>query len=109
VNAANGTISIDLARAMVAAKTANGDARLGEVERGAVVAHSAFGTVEVGVRDGVAAWPDLDTKFGSVQNNLDAAERPAPGEDAVDVHARTSYGDITVHRSSARRVRAEQA
>lgn len=101
VNAANGTISIDLAHATVAAKTANGNIRLGQVERGAVVAHSAFGTVEVGVRDGVAAWLELDTKFGSVQNDLEAAERPRTGEDAIEVHARTSYGDITIHRSVA--------
>jgi hypothetical protein len=101
VNAANGTISIDLAHAGVAAKTANGHVRLGEVERGAVVAQSAFGTVEVGVREGVAAWLDLDTKFGSVRSDLAAAERPEPGEDAVELHARTSYGDVTIHRSLA--------
>ncbi len=101
VNAANGTISIDLAHAGVAAKTAKGHVRLGEVERGAVVAQSAFGTIEVGVRPGVAAWLDLDTKFGSVHHDLDAAERPEPGEDAVEIHASTSYGDVTIHRSVA--------
>ena len=99
VNAANGTISIDLARATVAAKTANGHVRLGEVQRGAVVANSAFGTLEVGVRDGVAAWLELNTKFGSVHNDLDSADAPEPGEEAVEVHAQTSHGDIRVHRS----------
>ncbi len=83
------------------AKTANGDVRLGEVAGGAVVAQSAFGDVEVGVRDGVAAWLDLETKFGTVHNDLDATERPEPAEDAVEVRARTSMGDITVHRSLA--------
>jgi hypothetical protein len=48
-----------------------------------------------------AAWLDLTTRFGNVHNDLDAAERPEPGEDAVEVRARTSYGDITVHRSFA--------
>ncbi len=99
VNAANGAISIDLAHAGVAAKTANGDVRLAEVARGSVVAQSAFGAVEVGVRDGVAAWLDLETKFGTVQNDLDAVQRPEPGEDALEVHAHTSMGDITIHRS----------
>jgi DUF4097 and DUF4098 domain-containing protein YvlB len=103
VSAANGTISIDLARATVVAKTANGHVRVGEVQRGAVVAHSAFGSVEVGVRDGVAAWLDLDTRFGSVQNDLDSAEAPGPAEDPVEVHAHTSYGDVRVHRSVAGR------
>jgi hypothetical protein len=101
VNASNGDISIDLAQAGVAAKTANGDVRLGEVAHGAVVAQSAFGAVQVGVRDGGAAWLDLETKFGTVQNDLDAAEHPEPGEDVVEVHAHTSMGDVTVHRSFA--------
>ncbi len=60
VNAANGRISVDQAHAAVTAKTANGDVRLGEVARGAVVAETAFGTVEVAVRDGVPAWLDLE-------------------------------------------------
>jgi DUF4097 and DUF4098 domain-containing protein YvlB len=101
VNAANGAISVDRARAGMAAKTANGDVRLGEVERGSVVAETALGTVEVGVRNGVPAWLDLETKFGAVQNDLDVVERPGPGEDTVDLHARTSLGDITIHRSFA--------
>jgi hypothetical protein len=109
VSAANGTISIDMAHDGVVAKTANGDVRLGEVARGAAVAQSAFGTIEVGVRDGVAAWLDLDTKFGVVQNDLDAAERPEPSEDAVEVHARTSYGDVTIHRSLASHAAKDEA
>jgi Putative adhesin len=101
VNAANGAISIDLAHSSVAAKTANGNVRLGEVARGRVVAQSAFGRVEIGVPDGVPAWLDLETRFGHVQNDLDVAERPEPNEDAVEVHAHTSMGDITIHRSYA--------
>jgi len=101
VKAANGRIFIDRANAGVTAKTANGDVRLGEVARGAVVAETAFGTVEVAVREGVPAWLDLNTRFGNVQNDLEASDRPEPGEDAVDVRARTSFGDITVRRSFA--------
>ena len=99
VNAGNGRISIDRAHAGVVAKTANGNVHLGQVESGAVVAQSAFGSVEVGVRDGVAAWLELDTKFGTVQNDLEAGDRPESSEDAVEVHAQTSMGDITIRRS----------
>jgi hypothetical protein len=109
VNAANGAISIDQARGTVDAKTANGDVRVGEVARGAVLAQTSFGKVEIGVLDGVAAWLDLDTKYGSVRNDLDAAERPGPGEDAVEVRARTSFGDITIHRSFASDISKEEA
>ncbi len=102
VASANGSISVDRAPSTVAAKTARGDVRLGEVARGDVRAETAHGQVEVGIRDGVAAWLDLDTRFGKVHNDLDAAESPAPGEDTVEVRARTSFGDITVRRSKAR-------
>jgi hypothetical protein len=101
VNAANGRISVDRASGTVAAKSANGDVRLGEVAHGAVVAQTAFGKVEIGVRDGVAAWLDLNTRFGTVRNDLDTADRPGAGEEAVEVRARTSFGDITIHRASA--------
>lgn len=101
VNAANGRISVDRARETVAAKSANGDVRLGEVAHGAVIAQTAMGKVEIGIRDGVAAWLDLNTRFGNVHNDLDAVERPESGEDAVEVRARTSFGDITINRSVA--------
>lgn len=101
VNAANGRISVDQASGPVAAKSANGDVRLGEVAHGAVLAQTAFGKVEIGIRDGVAAWLDLNTRFGAVRNDLDTADRPGAGEEAVEVRARTAFGDITIHRSSA--------
>ena len=36
-----------------------------------------------------------------MRNDLDATGQPGPGEDAVEVRARTSFGDITIHRSAA--------
>jgi DUF4097 and DUF4098 domain-containing protein YvlB len=99
VNAANGKISVDEAHATVAAKTANGDVRLGEVARGAVVASTGLGKLDVGVRDGVAAWLDLSTGFGTVHNNLGTAPAPAPGEDTVEIRARSGFGDISIRRS----------
>jgi hypothetical protein len=101
LTAANGAISVDLAQTDVAAKSANGAVRLGEVAHGVVVAQSAFGAVEIGIRDGVAAWLDLETKFGTVQNDLDASEHPESEEDVVEVHAHTSMGNITIYRSFA--------
>jgi putative adhesin len=103
LSAANGNISVDLAHEGIVAKTAKGDVRLGEVERGAVVAQSAFGNLEIGVRDGIAAWLDLQTRFGDVRNELEASESPGASENAVEVHATTSFGDITVRRSVASR------
>jgi DUF4097 and DUF4098 domain-containing protein YvlB len=98
-NAANGRISVEKAHATVAAKSANGDVRLGEVARGAVLAQAGLGKLDIGIRDGVAAWLELNTRYGNVHNSLDAAQRPEPGEDTVEVRARSSYGDISIRRS----------
>lgn len=98
VNAASGKISVDQAHAAVEAKTANGDVRLGEVTRGAVLAQTGFGKLDVGIGAGVAAWLDLNTHYGNVYNGLDTAEHPEPGDEVVEVRARTSYGDITIRR-----------
>jgi hypothetical protein len=99
-SAANGTIVVDRAGGTVAAKTAKGDVRLGEVARGAVLTQTGFGSIDIGILDGVAAWLDLSTRFGTVHNRLEAAERPEPGADAVEVRVRTSFGDITIRRAS---------
>lgn len=101
VKAANGKVSVDRARSTVAVTTANGDIRLGEVVRGAVDAKTAYGRIDVGIGDGVAAWLDLDTSFGKVRSDLDATERPAPGEEVVELKARTAFGDVTVRRAVA--------
>jgi hypothetical protein len=101
VTAANGAITVDGASASVTAKTANGDIRLGEVARGVIVAQSGHGRIDVGVRDGVAAWLDLDTGFGTVHSDLGAARGPEPGEDTVEIRANTAFGDITISRRVA--------
>ena len=101
VKAANGKVSVDRADSSVVVKTANGDIRLGEVARGAVVAQTAYGRIDVGIRHGAVAWLDLDTAFGKVDTDLDAAERPAPGEDVVELKARTAFGDVTIRRAVA--------
>ncbi len=108
MSGANGDIVVDRARAAVVAKTANGDVRLGNVSVGAIEAETARGRIDIGVADGVAAWLDLKTSFGNVQNKLGAAAQPAAGEDTVQVRARTAFGDITVRRCLASEATSKQ-
>ena len=82
------------------AKTANGDILLGAVARGEVVAETGFGTVDIGVLDGLPAWLELKTNFGNLRNGSMPPTGPEPGEEAVEIRARTGYGDITIHRSA---------
>jgi DUF4097 and DUF4098 domain-containing protein YvlB len=99
VNAANGNISVDHANADVNASTANGDVRVGGVRRGSASLKTSFGEIEVGIQVGTAARLDVHTEFGHIRNQMDASESPGPSDQTVEVRARTSYGDIVIHRS----------
>jgi DUF4097 and DUF4098 domain-containing protein YvlB len=98
VNAANGRITVDLAHANVVAKSANGDVRLGEIVRSSAVLETHLGDLEVGIREGTAAWLDVSATAGKVHNALDAADAPEPSAETVEVRARTSVGDIVIRR-----------
>jgi hypothetical protein len=100
VRAANGEIGVDRADAGVDAKTSNGTIRIGQVARGSVTLNTAAGDLEIGVAAGTAAWLDLKTGHGRVNNALDdTAQGPEKSEETVEVRANTSFGDITVRRS----------
>ena len=100
LNTANGDITVERALATVGAKTAYGNVRIGEVVRGSVVLDTGFGELELGVREGTAAWLDVSSKFGSVRSDLAAADAPGPSDETVDVRARTGFGDIVIRRSA---------
>jgi DUF4097 and DUF4098 domain-containing protein YvlB len=99
VRSANGDITVDQASDAVEAKTANGAVKVHKIVRGAVTLETAMGDIEVGVRAGTAAWLDVKTRFGRVDNTMDAADAPDSATDTVEVRANTSFGDITVRRS----------
>jgi DUF4097 and DUF4098 domain-containing protein YvlB len=103
LNTANGDITVDRALAAVEAKTAYGSVRVGEVVRGSVSLETAFGELEVGVRDGTAAWLDVQSGFGSVRSHLDTADEPEPSDETVEVRAHTGYGDIVIRRAELAR------
>jgi DUF4097 and DUF4098 domain-containing protein YvlB len=100
VKSANGRISVDRAHTSVIAKTANGNIRIGEVMHGAIVLETAAGELEVGIREGTAAWLDVSSKYGRVRNCLDETNSPEQSEATVEIRARTSYGDIKIHRAN---------
>ncbi|HEY5456640.1 MAG TPA: DUF4097 family beta strand repeat-containing protein [Acidothermaceae bacterium] len=94
-----GDLDIAKALASVAAKTAYGSIRLGEVSSGSIQVESALGEVTIGVRPGVPAWLDLASKNGHVRNELVSDRAPDPSEQTVAVRARTEVGDINIRRA----------
>ncbi|MFJ3513796.1 DUF4097 family beta strand repeat-containing protein [Streptomyces sp. NPDC090131] len=96
---ANGSITVGRAQGSVSSKSSNGDVRIEEVARGTVALQTKAGDLEVGIRQGTAAWLDINSQAGVVYSALGSAEGPAEGAETVKVHARTSLGDITIQRA----------
>ncbi|MEU1195580.1 DUF4097 family beta strand repeat-containing protein [Streptomyces sp. NPDC005813] len=101
VSGANGDIEIRRAENSVTATTAHGTLRVGEVARGTVQLETNYGAIEVGVREGTAAWLDVSSGSGQVRNTLTASDTPEQTEDTVEVRARTRHGNIDVRRAKA--------
>lgn len=98
-NAANGAIIVDRAADDVTAHTANGDVRVRDMTRGVASLKTAMGEIEIGIHAGTAALLDVSTLFGAVRNDMDATDGPSATEERLEVHARTSFGDVVVHRA----------
>jgi DUF4097 and DUF4098 domain-containing protein YvlB len=101
IKAANGDIVIDNPQGSISAKTANGDIRVDGVVRGSLVLETASGNLSVGISEGTAAWLDVSTHYGKVRNSLSASDGPGASAETVEVHGRTSYGNVEIHRSPA--------
>jgi DUF4097 and DUF4098 domain-containing protein YvlB len=101
VKGSNGSVSVDRALTDITAASANGEVRIGEVVRGKVSATSKNGSVEVGIREGSAAWLELNTEVGRVYNELASSDAPEAGEqvDKVEIRASTKLGDVTIRRA----------
>ncbi|MEU0226849.1 DUF4097 family beta strand repeat-containing protein [Streptomyces sp. NPDC006284] len=99
VSHANGDIDVTRAEGSLTATTAHGTLRVGEVVRGEVRLETSYGAIEIGIREGTAAWLDAHSDAGRVRNTLTASDTPGQTEDTVKIRARTRYGNVDVHRA----------
>ena len=99
VNAGNGAIFVGHAGADVSASSANGEVRVDDLTRGSASLKTGFGQIHFGIHAGTAAKIDAYTRFGAVRNSMDPADSPEPTDEVLEVHARTSFGDIVIRRS----------
>ncbi|MGC4982859.1 MULTISPECIES: DUF4097 family beta strand repeat-containing protein [unclassified Streptomyces] len=100
-NGTNGGIDIARAEASVTGTTTNGHLRVAEVVGGEIQLETSNGSIEVGVRRGVAAWLDVSSNRGQVRNMLASSEAPEETEDTVTVRARTNWGNIDILRAKS--------
>ncbi|MGW6918051.1 DUF4097 family beta strand repeat-containing protein [Kitasatospora sp. NPDC054939] len=99
VRGANGDIDIRCAEESVTATTAHGSLRVADVARGNVELETSSGAIEIGIRQGTAAWLDVSSSTGQVRNMLSTSEAPGESEDTVTVRARTRHGNIDIVRA----------
>ncbi|MET8470663.1 DUF4097 family beta strand repeat-containing protein [Streptomyces sp. NPDC006422] len=100
ISGAHGDVEIGRAEGSVAATTAYGALRVREVARGTVQLETNFGAIEVGIREGTAAWLDAAAENGQVRNTLTASDAPAESEDSVKIRARTKWGNVDIRRAT---------
>ncbi|GHH38814.1 DUF4097 family beta strand repeat-containing protein [Streptomyces candidus] len=101
VSGANGDIDIARAEGSVTATTSHGALRVAEVARGTVQLETGYGAIEIGVREGTAAWLDVSSEKGQARNTLAASEAPDGAEETVKIRARTRWGNVDVRRAKA--------
>lgn len=101
VRSANGDISVGQAASDVAIRTANGSIEIGELVSGEVSLATASGALDIGIARGTSAWVDARTQFGHVRNDLEPTAGPEDTGSKVEIRARTSFGDVHIHRASS--------
>jgi DUF4097 and DUF4098 domain-containing protein YvlB len=98
LSAAHGDIAVGRLAGTAVAKTAKGNIRFNDVVRGSIQLETAYGELEIGIREGTAAWLDVSTRYGRVRNSLNTTAGPGQTNDTAKVRARTTYGDIAIRR-----------
>ncbi|GMA23958.1 hypothetical protein GCM10025864_17170 [Luteimicrobium album] len=101
VRSAHADVTVENARGDVEIKGSYGQTVVERIDRGQVRVESGYGSIDIGVPEGVAAWLDLGSTSGSVRSELEPSSAPS-ADDAdsptVEIHAQTSWGDVTVRR-----------
>lgn len=98
VSGVHGDVVVGTVRGTVKAKAAAGGIRVDRVESGALTLTTSYGSIEVGVPHGTAAWLDVGSRHGTIRNELTTADGPAADNATVEIHAGTGYGDVLVRR-----------
>jgi DUF4097 and DUF4098 domain-containing protein YvlB len=98
VKVGSGDITIERIRDHSVATSGSGDVRVEIADGPSVQAETARGDVQIGVPEGLPTYLDLKTVTGQIRCDLEPGEKPAEGERALMLRARTVSGDITVYK-----------
>lgn len=94
VKTGSGDLAVVEATAAVSLASGSGDAHVRTFRRGDLAVRNASGDVRLGIPSGTPVWTDVETRTGSIRNDLAPTGEPAEGQDHVELRVRTASGDI---------------
>ncbi|MGA0567993.1 DUF4097 family beta strand repeat-containing protein [Rathayibacter sp. KR2-224] len=98
VKSTTGDVVIEQLNGSAEIKCAHGEVRIDRVGTGEVKIEGGYGSIEVGVPEGTAAWLDVASRHGLVRNELEQASAPVDDDRTVAVTAHADYASITIRR-----------
>lgn len=98
VKTGSGDVRVEEAEGDVALSTGSGDLVVGRIARGNIESKGASGDLRVGIPAGTPVWTDITTVTGSIRSTVGSAGQPAPGQDHVELRARTVSGDVLLEQ-----------
>lgn len=98
VKSTTGNVVIEQLNGSAEIKCAHGEVRIDRVGTGEVKIDGGYGSIEVGVPEGTAAWLDIASRHGQVRNELAAASAPVDTDRTVAITAHADYASITIRR-----------
>jgi len=99
VKTGSGDLEVGESSNDVSMSTGSGNLVVNRAHRGRVTAKGASGDVRIGIPAGVPVWTDITTVSGAIRSQLTGAGEPQPGQDHVEVRARTVSGDVVLAES----------
>jgi DUF4097 and DUF4098 domain-containing protein YvlB len=94
VKTGSGDLHVGTAGDDVSMSTGSGDLTVDTARRGRLTAKGASGDVKVGIPAGTPVWTDITTVSGEIRSSLQGAGEPQPGDDHVELRAKTVSGDV---------------
>jgi DUF4097 and DUF4098 domain-containing protein YvlB len=94
-----GDLVVDAAGTDLVARTANGSITVGAAATGTLDLRTPTGSIRVGVPEGTSVLLEATSKLGRVEQQLAAADGPAPTDRRAEIRAHTGMGDVVVHRA----------
>lgn len=92
----SGDLRVGDAATDLSLSSASGDLAIGAFRRGSLNAKNASGDIHIGIPEGVPIWTDVSSLSGRIGSDLEGAGQPGPGQDYIEVRAKTTSGDIVL-------------